>query len=1102
MRLFSILVFLGLCSCKQKQLLFIVKTPEQTGVHFNNSIIENESLNFFTYQYFFNGAGVAIGDIDNDGWEDIFFVSNKKGGNKLYLNKTKFQFEDITAKAGAGGNSDWSTGVTMVDINADGWLDIYVSTVSIKGLLKSSNELYINNRNGSFTESAKQYGLDFKGHCTQAAFFDYDNDGDLDCFLLNHSAEFAGDYKTAELRKKADPLSGEKLLQNDNGKFTDITFQAGFTSSSLTYGLGVSVGDINNDGWLDIYMGNDFKENDYCYINNGPPAASFMDAKSRQMRSAGEPAFTEQSNQLFGHNSRFSMGNDMADLNNDGWLEIISLDMLSQDEKVLKSSAADDDIDTYTYKQQFGFHYQYTKNCLQHNVDGKYFSDAGFQKGVAATDWSWAPLLADFNNDGNKDLFISNGYKYRANDLDFSLFIHEETAKLKEQNKSVSKTALIKQMPHGNVADYFYLQNSDGDFSDASAAAGFTKPTLSNGAAYADLDKDGKLDLIVNRLEEPAGIYQNNMPAKNYCSITLKGEGGNTQGIGATVYAYTKNTTQVYQQSLSRGFMSSVSPIIHVGLGDAVTIDSLKIIWPGGKGQMSTNVKANSNVVLEQKYAATNFPKPVLKKRIDDKWKNIGAAAGINFIHKEDSYEDLNVNPLLPHSLATQGPATTVADVNKDGLEDFFVCGAKGQAGQLWLQTMESKFFQSKQNCFIIDSMYEETNALFFDADADKDIDLYVVSGGNEFYGSNPLLKDRLYINDGKGNFSLSSTLPDLLENKSCVTACDFDKDGDIDLFVGGRVNARMYGYNPSSVLLVNDGKGNFTESTERLSTGLQFAGMVTSAAWSDIDGDGWQDLIIAGEWMPIIIFKNNKGHLDKQEQQGLQLSNGWWNCMNKADLDGDGDDDFLLGNWGTNSKLTATKEKPLSMYLADWDNNGDIDPLLCIYKNNNYYNFLGKADLEKRLPYLKKKYLQYSAIAGKSVEDLFTKEALDKAKKFVAYTMQSSILWNNKGQLSLQPLPGFLQVSPIFSFATCINPNGEKNYLAAGNFFDVQPYEGRYDAMLPTFFNINKDKLVNNKGYILEKGAVRNIQTIQIKNKQALLMGKNNDSLVLLSQQ
>jgi hypothetical protein len=569
----------------------------------------------------------------------------------------------------------------------------------------------------------------------------------------------------------------------------------------------------------------------------------------------------------------------------------------------------------------------------------------------------------------------------------------------------------------------------------------------------------------------------------------------------AKIIANTKYGKITQELFLSRGFQSAVSPEMLIGFGELASLDSLTVIWANHQTQTLYKVKTNQTITIKQKEATETylFEEYQPKQPI---FKDVSEELALDFTHLENNFIEFNREPLIPHMVSSEGPALAVGDVNGDGKEDFFVGGAKHQSGLIFLQT-NNGFKKTKPEVLALDSISEDVKAVFFDADQDKDLDLLVLSGGNEFSGKSEQMLPRLYLNDGKGNFKKDKkAFQEAFMTGGDVAIADFDKDGDIDLFVGGRVNARMYGYNPSSVLLVNDGKGNFTESTERLSTGLQFAGMVTSAAWSDIDGDGWQDLIIAGEWMPIIIFKNNKGHLDKQEQQGLQLSNGWWNCMNKADLDGDGDDDFLLGNWGTNSKLTATKEKPLSMYLADWDNNGDIDPLLCIYKNNNYYNFLGKADLEKRLPYLKKKYLQYSAIAGKSVEDLFTKEALDKAKKFVAYTMQSSILWNNKGQLSLQPLPGFLQVSPIFSFATCINPNGEKNYLAAGNFFDVQPYEGRYDAMLPTFFNINKDKLVNNKGYILEKGAVRNIQTIQIKNKQALLMGKNNDSLVLLSQQ
>ncbi len=1077
---YCFLSLLFFTSCNNKSPLFIQLQPQQTGIHFINHVTESDSLNILTYPYLFNGAGVAVADFNRDGKEDIFFTGNKKSSNKLYLNKGNFKFDDVTNKAGVQGKGDWCTGVSTVDINGDGWMDIYVSTVTIAGLLKSANELYINNKNGTFTEAAQQYGLAFSGHTTQAAFFDYDNDGDLDCFLLNHPVSYADDYKTIAQRKITDSVSGDKLLRNDSGHFTDVTVAARIYSSSIGYGLGIAVGDINNDGWQDIYVSNDFKENDYCYINNG------------------DGTFSEKATALFAHTSRFSMGNDMADYNNDGWPDIMTLDMLSQDEQVVKSSVADDDMEVYDYKHHFGFHYQFSKNCLQQNVDGKYFTDKGLQQGVAATDWSWAPLLADFDNDGYKDLYISNGFKYRVNDLDFNAFVQNTLVSNQRKSITTNKLALVKHIPNGAVPDYFYLNKKEG-FTNASAEAGFTTPTLSNGAAYADLDNDGDLDLIVNRIDEPAGIYQNNMPPKNYVQVQLKGAGNNTNGIGAKLYVFTKNDMQLLQQSTVRGFMSSVSPILHVGLGTASIIDSALVVWPSGKGQWLTNIKANKTITLYEQEAIARYEHFKPRTCIDESWTNTTAASGMQFLHKEDAFDDLNVQPLLPHSLATQGPALATADVNGDGLQDVYIGGAKGEAGALFIQKRDGSFAKSPQLNFLRDSAYEDTDALFFDADGDRDMDLYVCSGGNEWYGRNELLRDRLYINDGSGNFAKSNGLPPVYENKSCIAACDWDKDGDMDLFVGGRANARMYGYIPASVILQNDGKGNFTEVTNAVAGGLQNAGMVTGAVWSDIDKDGWKDLILVGEWMPVTVFKNNKGKLEKETSEALSKTSGWWNCIYATDIDGDGDEDFLSGNWGTNSKLKAPPGFPLKMYLADWDGNGETDPVLSVANNGDYYTFLNKSDLEKRLPFIKKQFLKYSDAAGKTTAQLFGKDAVAQSRRLQAFTLQSSVLWNDNGTLHLEALPSFLQTAPVFSFATCNNKDNRKSYVAGGNFFEVSPYEGRYDAMLPTLFEFNKQKAAQT-GFINEKGCVRKIQCITtITGKQLLLLAKNNDSLTVL---
>jgi enediyne biosynthesis protein E4 len=1085
-KLFLVSVFVCVLinsSCNQKQAPFFRQLEQrETGIGFVNHIAETDSMNLLTYTYLYNGAGVAAGDVNNDGLEDIFFTANTKAGNKLYINKGNFIFDDVTIKAGVQGKSDFCTGAVMVDMNADGWLDLYVSTVNIPGKFNSANELYVNNRNGTFTESAASYHLNFSGHTTQTSFFDYDRDGDLDCFLLNHSDQYTDDYKDASARKLVHPFSGHKLLQNEDGVFVNVTEEAGIYSSSLGFGLGIAVGDINNDGWQDMYVSNDFKEHDYCYINNG------------------NGTFTESVTNMFSYVSRFSMGNDLADYNNDGRLDLITLDMLSQDEKILKSTVSDDDMQTYDYRHKLGFHYQYSRNCLQQNRDGIYFTEAALQTGVAATDWSWAPLFADFNNDGFKDLFISNGYKYRLNSLDFINFLNETAEKNKQVGIKNNLLQLSHLAPAGITPDFFYLNNNGETFTNISEKAGFTKPTLSNGTAYADFDNDGDLDLVVNRIDEPAGVYQNNMPAKNFLRIQLKGDSANTFGIGAMLYVFAGGTMQLVHQSPVRGFMSSVSHRLHIGLGNHKTVDSLIIIWPNGTSQQLKNISANKQIELVQRNASKEISSPALKKEILTTWEDVTDRTGINFIHREDEFDDLNVQPFLPHSLATQGPKTTVADVNGDGLQDVYLCGAKNQHGQLFIQTNQSTFVEMPQASFVTDSVYEDTDALLFDADGDKDNDLYVTSGGNQLFGREEFLKDRLYINDGKGTFTRDKGLTNLYENKSCVRAADFDKDGDIDLFVGGRANARMYGYTPASVILQNNGKGVFAEVTETISAGLINIGMVTDACWTDIDKDGWQDLIIVGEWMPVTIFKNQKGKLVKQAQEELKNSTGWWTCIYATDIDNDGDEDFLLGNWGTNTKLLATAEHPLKLFVGDWDKNNEIDPILSVYKNSDYYTFLTKPDLERRLPYLKKQFLKFTDMAGKTASDIFGKENLAGSRVLQAATLKSSVLKNENGKFLLEALPSFLQTAPVFAFSEVTVKNGSKQYIAAGNFYEVQPYEGRYDALLPVFFSIRQNK-INQEGFLLQHGQVRAIKIILLKNEEVLLFVRNNQKIVVVKQ-
>lgn len=1082
-------VLLAACS-RPAPPLFESLLPGTTHIDFANHITDSDTLSILDYLYFYNGGGVAIGDINNDGLPDICFTASQ-GGNRLYLNKGDCRFEDITTKAGISGHAGWTTGVTMADVNGDGWLDIYVCTVGGYKGLYSVNQLYINNRNSTFSEQAAQRGLAQQGFCTQAAFFDYDRDGDLDMYLLKHSVHSTGTYLDTSVRRIHSPESGDQLFRNDSGYFTDVTQQSGIYSSAVGYGLGLAVADLDNDGWEDLYISNDFHENDYYYHNNH------------------NGTFSEINTTAFGHESRFSMGSDIADINNDGWLDIITLDMLPTSEAVLKSSGGDDPADTYEYKKSFGYHDQYSRNCLQLNTGaGLRFSDIALYSGVAATDWSWAPLIADFDNDGRTDIFVSTGILRRPNDLDYIKYVvTDEVQRMMRSSPGINKT-LLEKMPSGKWHNYLFQGTDSLVFKDRSADWGLQAPAFSNGAAYADLDNDGDLDIVVNRINEPAALYRNHATALNhhhYLQLRFKGYPPNTQGIGAKVWLKSGGRLQYATHQTTRGFQSSVAPGLQFGLGKDNMADSVIVTWPSGKSQVLTKVKSGQSLMLEEDRATdslSSLPFPAPRPFLEE----VNDSLGLDFRHRENRFFDFNRQLFIPHQLSTAGPKIAVGDINGDGLDDLFICGAHGQAGMMYRQQADGSFIPVNEALFRADAACEDVDALLADLNGDHAPDLYVVSGGNEFYGRSPQLKDRLYINDGSGNFHKSSTLPALYENKSVVCAADIDKDGDLDLFIGSRAKALAYGFTPPSFLLINDGKGNFTNSTAIIAPALLKAGMITAATWADIDRDTWPDLILTGEWMPPRIFRNVKGQLTEMTARaGLTRFPGLWQSMLVTDLNEDGAADIILGNWGVNSKLKASPQWPLRLYIADIDQNGMPDQILAHADSGRYYTFLGKEELEKQLPTLiRKKYPTYHSFAGQTVAQIFG-TTLDTAYQLQARELRSLVLWNDgKGVFTPAYLPAQAQWSPLMAlYAADVNMDGHMDIISGGNFYGVLPYEGRYDANAGNVILGDGRKgwqaLSSLQSGWQPDGQVRDIKMLRtINGQQYYVVSRNNDNLLL----
>jgi enediyne biosynthesis protein E4 len=1014
----SIVIFAAFVACTQDndQTLFSKLPASETGVHFSNINLENEDYNVFAYEYFYNGGGVALGDVNNDGLVDIY-VSSNQGSNKLYLNKGAFEFEDISTSSGTAAKSGWKTGVAMVDINADGLLDIYVCRSAANESHQRKNSLFVNNGNLTFTDQAREYGLDSDSYSTQASFLDYDRDGDLDMFLLNHAVSRIVrnfDIRT-ESKTERVPYVGNQLFENRNGKFIDISDSVGVFGPAHNYGLGVCYSDVNSDGWLDLYSSNDYTGSDKLLINQGGKY------------------FHESERELLTHVSRFSMGTDIADINNDGLPDIFSLDMLPDNNKRQKELMWADNYDVYHEMVRNGLHHQFMRNMLHLNNGMGKFSEIGQLSGISNTDWSWSALFADYDNDGLQDLFVSNGYKRDYTNNDFAKYRANQLMAKNSGKKVDSYTSMLEKMPSTKIHNYLFRNINGIQFQDFSQEWGMGDLNLTHGAAYADLDNDGDLDLVLNNMDEKAGIYRNNtskLNQNNYLKIKLQGSKGNTFGLGAKVIAYKNGNLMMRELCPYRGFQSSVEPALYFGLGIDSVVDSLIVRWPGDKFQKFYNVKVNQTLLIKEMDGSGNEGMPL---NLEPYFKE--AFNDISFSHKENSFIDFKYQPLLTRMYSSQGPAFTQGDVNGDGLKDYFIGGAKNQAGALFIQKRDGSFINSSTELFLKDAVSEDVDAVFFDIDGDKDQDLYVVSGGYEFDGTDPSLRDRLYVNDGTGKF-VKKPLPEFLSSGSCARPADIDQDGDQDLFVGGRIVPGRYPEAPESQILLNDGMGNFSLATDNVGAGLKKIGMVTDASWLDVNNDKILDLVVVGEWMGVSVFVNQNGKLVDQSNIFIkEKTNGFWNCLLTHDFDHDGDLDFIAGNYGLNSQMKPSLEKPASLYYYDFDENGSVDPLLFHYIKDENSPFQTRDELIEQLPAYKKKYIKYADYTTAKLTDILSDEALKKASKLQAFRLETTYFQNDGGTFSIGSLPIQIQFSPLFSMTLMdVNKDGHDDLVTGGN--------------------------------------------------------------------
>jgi len=1025
--------------------LFKLLSPEATHIGFNNTLTEGANTNVLLYEYFYNGGGVSVGDLNGDGLPDIYFTGNMTP-NKLYLNKGNMLFQDITTEDIAGRPGPWKTGVAMADVNGDGKLDMYLCYSGSLPSAKRKNQLFINQGNDSngvphFSEQAEQYGLADSSYSTQAYFFDFDRDGDLDLLLLNHnpkSLPVLDDSATLRILNQSNPEIGVRLFRNDKNHFADITQKSGLSSSALTYGLGAGIADLNGDGWQDIYLSNDYSVPDYLYINNH------------------DGTFTNALQKTLGHTSEFSMGDDVADVNNDGLPDIFTLDMLPEDNRRQKLLVSPDNYGQFNMMLQSGFYYQYMRNMLQLNNGDGTFSEIGQIAGISNTDWSWAPLFADYDNDGWKDLFVTNGYLRDYTNLDFIKYMNDYVKNTSRLEKS-DVLKIIDSMPASNIINYLFKNNGNlptGQagltFTNVTKQWGINIPSNSSGAAYADLDNDGDLDLITNNVNQPAFIYENETSKQlknNYLEINLKGARANTQGIGAKVSIYANGKKQFLEQMPSRGFQSSVSPVLHFGLGSLTQIDSLCVVWLGGKQQILTNIKANQFITLSEKDAASFYrpqkPAPVIFQE---------AKSPVDFSDQPQTVNDFLRQPLMVNPMSFFGPCLAQADVNGDGLEDVYAGGGNGQPAALYLQQKNGRFIKKSEPAFDTDKMSEDVDAVFFDANGDGFTDLYVCSGGYDNYAPDDVfLQDRLYLNDGKGNLTKSAdALPVMQTSSSCVRVADVNGDGYPDLFIGSRVIPGAYPEIPESYLLINDGKGHFKNEIATLAPSLQKAGMITDAAWIDLNNDGKKDLIVVGEWMPISVFINNNGHLENKTKDYFDKNyNGWWNKLLIKDLNNDGKPDLVIGNFGLNSQCRVSDKEPANLYYKDFDNNGTMDPILCFYIQHKSYPFVNRDELIRQIPSMRNHFPTFKSYADATINDIFAPEEMEGAKKLEANHLQTSFFeFGTDGKFHEKALPIQAQFSPVYTITPLdYNKDGNMDLLLCGNVNQAGLHFGKSDA-------------------------------------------------------